>query len=257
MSRPGQAESTTAPRTSTHGNIELSAWAATCGTQEPNHRVTALALCAVPPAPTARAFWPDSGRSGATAAAVDLSGRSALHLMELLLLYARQTVMGTRRRSLVLVLCSIAVAACDGGQDESAGRSHVEQAVNQPRRRADAGRPRRPMPARRQDGLRLRSRRVRRHRPGRGWLRPDRRLLRRSVAVLFPHGVSWSAADNGIVTSDGDVAHLGEWIYGGGTSPLADLDALDLTDEQQSEITRCIAASAATASMPSSVEQRA
>lgn len=63
-------------------------------------------------------------------------------------------------------------------------------------------------------------------------------------AVLFPHGVSWSSTDNGIVTSDGDVAHPGEWIYGGGgTSPLVDLDVLDLTDEQRSDIKRCVAAS--------------
>ena len=64
------------------------------------------------------------------------------------------------------------------------------------------------------------------------------------VAVLFPYSVSWSAIDNGIVTSDGDIAHPGDWIYGGGGgTSLADLQLLDLTDQQRSDLELCAAAS--------------
>lgn len=64
------------------------------------------------------------------------------------------------------------------------------------------------------------------------------------IAVLFPYGVSWSTIDAGIITSDGDVAYPGDWIYGGGGgSPLADLELLDLTDQQRSDLERCAATS--------------
>lgn len=155
--------------------------------------------------------------------------------------------MGTRRRSLVLMLCAIAVAACGGGG--TANTSRPDAAVPSTTSSSLADGPTLvayAAPCEPEDGADCASEAA----EFAGTVQVEDRCVLIDddvgglVTVLFPYGVSWSAADNGIVTSDGDVAHLGEWIYGGGgTSPLADLELLDLTDEQRSEVERCVAAS--------------
>lgn len=177
---------------------------------------------------------------------------SALLQTELLLIYARRTGMGSLRRSLVLVLCAAAVVACDGGGAAETGRPDAGSSSATSASLAEA-----PTlvayqvqcePDYDTDCASEAAEFAGTVEVVDGCVLIDELLVGptepRSIAVLFPHGVSWSATDHGIVTSDGEVAHLGEWIYGGGgTSPLADLDVLDLTDEQRSDVKRCVAAS--------------
>lgn len=175
-----------------------------------------------------------------------------LSLMELLLLYARRTALGSLHRSLVLVVCAAAVVACDGGGAADTSRPDAGSSSTTSSGLAEA-----PTlvaylapcePDHDTDCASEAAEFAGTVQVVDGCVLIDELLVGptapRSIAVLFPHGVSWSTADNGIVTSDGDVAHLGEWIYGGGgTSPLADLDVLELTDEQRSDIERCVATS--------------
>ena len=174
--------------------------------------------------------------------------------MEPLLLYARRTTMGSRRRSLVLVLCAIAVAACDGGG--TADTSRLGAGASSTTSASLAGAPtlvayRAPCEpeydtdcaseaAEFAGTVQVEGGCVYVDTYAGGPIETNARSL---IAVLFPYGVSWSTTDEGLITSNGEVAHRGDWIYGGGGSPLADLELLDLTDQQRSDLERCAATS--------------
>jgi hypothetical protein len=77
------------------------------------------------------------------------------------------------------------------------------------------------------------------------FLLDNREDTRATMAVLFPFGTHWSAADDGLMLPNGVIAPLGSYLHGGGGGrPLKNLDSLTRLDDGAGQTLRdCAAAS--------------